>query len=132
MARTDLIADAITRIRNGGLASHEFVVAPASKLTSAILKVLKDEGYVADYKEFEERKGVRSIKIDLKYHKGEHVIKEINKVSKQGRRAYSSIKDLPKFYGGLGVNIVSTSKGVMADHQARDLGVGGEIICNVY
>jgi len=132
MSRSDLLADVLTRIRNGQRASHEFVIAPSSKLVKSVLAVMLDEGYIKSYEEYTERAGVHMLKIDLKYHKGLPVIEEISKVSKPGRRFYSKIDDLQQMYGGLGVMIVSTSKGVISDANARRLGVGGEVLCKLF
>ena len=96
------------------------------------MSVLKDEGYIRDYKYIEERKGVSSIKIDLKYYNGNPVIKTIKRISKPGIRKYSKISDLTKPYGGLGISILSTPKGVMSDNQAKKNNVGGEILCEVF
>jgi small subunit ribosomal protein S8 len=129
---TDLLADVLTRIRNAQRAGHEYVVVPCSKLVKSVLKVLQDEGYIGDWKEFEESKGISFVKVDLKYHQGRPVIHVIEKVSKPGRRVYKKISELKKFYGGLGVSIVSTPKGVMSDDEARKHHLGGEVLCNVY
>ncbi len=133
MSCTDLLADVLTRIRNGQKAGHAFVIAPSSRLIKAVLSVLQKEGYIRAYEEFEQRKGVSSFKIDLKYSSGgEPVITEIKRVSKPGRRKYSAISELERSYNGLGVNIVSTSKGVLSDGDARLANVGGEVLCSVY
>ena len=97
-----------------------------------VLSVLKDEGYIRDFKNVEVRKGVNSIQIDLKYYNGTPVIKNIRRVSKPGIRVYSKISDLPKTYGGLGISILSTSMGVMSDNKARQNNVGGEVLCEVF
>ena len=103
-----------------------------SKLNLNVLSVLKDEGYIRDFNDIEERKGINSIKIDLKYYNGSPVIKKIKRISKPGIRKYSKISELNKPYGGLGISILSTPKGVMSDHQAKKNNVGGEILCEVF
>ena len=97
-----------------------------------VLTVLNEDGYIRDFKNIEVRKGISSIQIDLKYYNGDPVIKNIKRVSKPGIRVYSKISDLPKIYGGLGISILSTPKGVMSDNQARKNNVGGEILCEVF
>jgi small subunit ribosomal protein S8 len=129
---TDPLADLLTRIRNGQRAHKETVVAPASRLRSNVLEVLKNEGYIRGYSQYEVRPGISEIKIELKYHEGDPVIREINRVSTPGRRVYSKIKDLPRIYNGLGISILSTPKGVMSDNDARDANVGGEVLCQVF
>jgi len=132
MSRSDLLADVLTRIRNGQKANHAFVIAPSSKLVKNVLSVMLEEGYIGAFEEFVERPGVNMLKIDLKYYRGNSVIEELSKVSKSGRRVYSGIDKLQKMYGGLGVVIVSTSKGVMSDAEARKIGLGGEVICKIF
>jgi small subunit ribosomal protein S8 len=129
---TDPLADLLTRIRNGQRAHKETVVAPASRLRSNVLEVLKNEGYIRGYSQYEVRPGISEIKIELKYHEGDPVIREINRVSTPGRRVYSKIKDLPRIYNGLGISILSTPRGVMSDNDARDANVGGEVLCHVF
>jgi small subunit ribosomal protein S8 len=129
---TDPLADLLTRIRNGQRAHKETVVAPASRLRSNVLEVLKNEGYIRGYSQYEVRPGISEIKIELKYHEGDPVIREINRVSTPGRRVYSKIKDLPRIYNGLGISILSTPRGVMSDNDARDANVGGEVLCQVF
>jgi small subunit ribosomal protein S8 len=132
MSMTDPLADLLTRIRNGQRAHKETVVAPASRLRSNVLEVLKNEGYIRGYSQYEVRPGISEIKIELKYHEGDPVIREINRVSTPGRRVYSKIKDLPRIYNGLGISILSTPRGVMSDNDARDANVGGEVLCQVF
>lgn len=132
MSMTDPLADLLTRIRNGQRAHKETVVAPASRLRSNVLEVLKNEGYIRGYSQYEVRPGISEIKIELKYHEGDPVIREINRVSTPGRRVYSKIKDLPRIYNGLGISILSTPRGVMSDNDARDANVGGEVLCHVF
>lgn len=132
MSQTDPIADMLSRIRNGLSAHHATVATPTSKVRLAILEVLKTEGYIRDY-HLEDGKDVhKQVIIELKYSEEQPVIKELQRVSKPGRRRYSSIADLPKVYNGLGILILSTSKGIMSDHQARQQKLGGEILCKVF
>ncbi len=132
MALTDPLGDMLTRIRNGQRARKTTVMAPASKLRSNVLDVLVREGYIRGWETVEIRKGISEIKVELKYFEGEPVIKEISRVSTPGRRVYSKIKDLPKVYNGLGISILSTPRGVMSDHEARQANVGGEVLCRVF
>lgn len=132
MSQSDLLADVLTRIRNGQMAGHAFVLAPSSKLIKAVLSVLEKEGYINQYEEFAEKKGINKLKIDLKYYQHTPVIKEIKKISKPGKRVYSSIKQLQKVYGGLGVFVLSTSSGVISDDMARNQNIGGEVLCKVF
>ena len=129
---TDPLGDMLTRIRNGQMARKSAVTAPASRLRSNVLEVLKREGYIRGYSESQMRAGVHELRIELKYHEGEPVIKEIKRVSTPGRRVYSKIKDLPRVYNGLGIAILSTPRGVMSDSEARAANVGGEVLCRVF
>ncbi len=129
---TDPIGDMLTRIRNGQRARKNSVMAPASKLRSSVLEVLKREGYIRGYSQHEVRPGISEIKIELKYHDGDPVIRKINRVSTPGRRVYSKIKNLSTVYNGLGISILSTPMGVMSDNEARDANVGGEVLCQVF
>ena len=129
---TDPIGDMLTRIRNGQRAKKAQVNSPASKLRARLLDVLQREGYIRGYTKFEMDSGKPELQIELKYHEGEPVIREINRVSKPGRRVYSSIKDLPTIYNGLGISILSTPQGVMSDSEARLANVGGEVLCRVF
>ena len=131
MALTDPLGDMLTRIRNGQQAKKDSVLSPASKLRANVLEVLQREGYIRGYSEDATGKHP-ALRIELKYFEGEPVIREIARVSKPGRRVYASVKALPRINNGLGVAIVSTPKGVMADHDAREANVGGEIICTVF
>lgn len=131
MSMQDPIADMLTRIRNAQMAGKAEVKIPASKLKSAISKVLQDEGYIAGF-HTEEGAGKPTLVVDLKYYQGKPVIVEIDRVSRPGLRAYAGKEELPKVRGGLGVAIVSTSKGVMTDRAARAAGVGGEVLCTVF
>ena len=131
MAFTDPLGDMLTRIRNGQRAGKSAVLSPASKLRTNVLEVLKREGYIRGYSQTEEA-GKPALNIELKYYEGEPVIKAISRVSKPGRRVYSSIKDLPRVSNGLGISILSTPRGVMSDNDARDANVGGEVLCRVF
>ena len=132
MSMTDPIGDLITRIRNAQQRAKSKVSTPASKLRERVLEVLKTEGYIRGYATVEHSNGRSEIEIELKYFDGAPVIREISRVSKPGRRVYSSATTLPRVNNGLGVAIVSTPKGVMADHAARDANVGGEILFTVF
>jgi small subunit ribosomal protein S8 len=132
MAFNDSLSDMLARIKNAHRANKTFTSCYKSKLNLNVLTVLKDEGYIRDFKGVELRKGISNIKIDLKYHNGTPVIKRIKRISKPGIRVYSKINDLQKSYGGLGISILSTPKGVMSDQKARDNNVGGEILCEVF
>ncbi len=132
MAFNDALSDMLARIKNAHKARKSVTLCFKSKLNINVLSVLKDEGYIRDFKDVEIRKGINSIQIDLKYYNGTPVIKKIKRVSKPGIRVYSKISDLPKIYGGLGISILSTPKGVMSDNQARKNNVGGEILCEVF
>lgn len=127
---SDPIADMLTRIRNGQSAGKRNIQQPSSKVKVSIAKVLKDEGYISDFS-MEEESGHPVLNIVLKYYRGAPVIDEIKRVSRPGLRIYKSKDELPKVLGGLGIAIVSTSKGVMTDKAARAMGHGGEIICTV-
>ena len=132
MAFNDALSDMLARIKNAHRAKKTFTSCFKSKLNTNVLSVLKDEGYIRDFKDIEERKGVNFIKIDLKYYNGVPVIKKIKRISKPGIRKYSKISELNKPFGGLGISILSTPKGVMSDHQAKKNNVGGEILCEVF
>jgi small subunit ribosomal protein S8 len=132
MSLSDPLGDMLTRIRNAQRARHSRCVAPASALRANVLEVLKREGFIRAWKLEELRPGVRQIEIELKYAEGEPAIKEITRVSKPGRRVYSKIKELPRFYSGLGIQILSTPRGVMSDNEARAANVGGEVLCRVF
>ncbi|WKJ89701.1 30S ribosomal protein S8 [Methylomonas montana] len=130
MSMTDPIADMLTRIRNGQSAGKKSVKIPSSKLKLAIAKVLKEEGYITDYKT-EVTGSHAEMTVELKYFNGTPVIESVNRVSRPGLRIYKSKDELPKVLGGLGIAIVSTSNGVMTDRAARAIGHGGEVICTV-
>lgn len=135
MAVTDSIGDYLTRIRNAQMAGHRIVDIPSSKLKKAITEILYQQGYILKYKFTDEGKGGQgTIKIALKYDPQTRmpVIQELSRVSRPGLRQYRSAKDLPRVINGLGIAIVSTSKGVMTDKKARELNVGGEVLCYVY
>ncbi|HEY5063329.1 MAG TPA: 30S ribosomal protein S8 [Xanthobacteraceae bacterium] len=131
MSMNDPVGDLLTRIRNAQMRNKSKVSSPNSRLRESVLDVLKTEGYIRGYAVVE-REGRSEIEIELKYFDGEPVIREIERVSKPGRRVYTSVRNLPRINNGLGVAIVSTPKGVMADHDARDANVGGEILCTVF
>ena len=132
MAFNDALSDMLARIKNAHTARKSATSCFKSKLNMNVLTVLKHEGYIRDFEDIEERKGVNSIKIQLKYYNGTPVIKKIKRISKPGIRVYSKISDLKKPYGGLGISILSTPKGVMSDQEARKNNVGGEILCEVF
>ena len=132
MTMSDPLSDMLTRIRNGQRARKNSVTAPASKLRSGVLEVLKREGFIRGYSQYELRPGLNEFKIELKYHEGDPVIREINRVSTPGRRVYSKIKDLSRMYDGLGISILSTPRGVLSDGEARAANVGGEVLCQVF
>ncbi len=132
MSFTDPIADMITRIRNAQLRALNTVSIPNSKFRARILDVLKEEGYISDYKFLSDTKNKGSLIVDLKYYNGLPVIKEIRRISKPGRRIYTKADSIPKIQSGLGIAIVSTSMGIMSDNDARSKNIGGEIICRVF
>jgi len=132
MAFNDALSDMLARIKNAHKARKSYTSCYKSKLNSNVLMVLKDEGYIRDFKDIEIRKGINNIQIDLKYYNGNPVIKNIKRISKPGRRVYSRANSIPKIQNGLGLAIISTTKGVMSDVDARKNNVGGEIICRVF
>jgi small subunit ribosomal protein S8 len=132
MSLSDPLGDMLTRIRNGQRARQSRVSSPASRLRSDVLEVLKREGYIRAWRSEQVRPGVSVLDIELKYAEGEPAIKEITRISKPGRRVYSKIKELPKYYNGLGISILSTPRGVMSDNEARAANVGGEVLCRVF
>jgi small subunit ribosomal protein S8 len=131
MSMNDPLGDLLSRIRNAQMRSKSKVTSPSSRLRESVLDVLKNEGYIRGYAVVQ-REGRSEIEIELKYFDGEPVIREIERVSKPGRRVYTSVRNMPRINNGLGVTIVSTPKGVMADHDAREANVGGEILCTVF
>ena len=132
MSIVDPVGDMITRIRNGQMRSSSSVQMPASKFRTKILDVLKDEGYILSYKLLTDKNKKNNILVDLKYNQGIPVIKEITRISKPGRRVYTKADSIPKIQNGLGIAIMSTSKGVMSDNNARKENLGGEILCKVF
>lgn len=132
MAITDPIGDMITRIRNAQERGRPTVTTPGSKLRERVLDVLQDEGFIRGYTRVEHGNGKVEFEIQLKYFDGAPVIREISRVSKPGRRVYSPVDELPRVRNGLGISILSTSRGVMSDSRARDANVGGEVLCTVF
>lgn len=132
MSINDPLGDMLTRIRNGQMRSKSKVTTPASTLRARVLDVLQSEGYIRGYSQIDYGDGKSEIEIELKYSEGTPVIREIARVSKPGRRVYASVKAIPRVANGLGVSILSTPKGVMADHDAREQNVGGEVLCQVF
>ena len=132
MTMTDPIADMLTRIRNGINVKKLVVECPYSNLKISVLDVLLKEGFIRGFNSKKDDQGLNIIFIELKYFEGKSVIKEIRRKSKPGLRNYSSSKDLDRVYGGLGISIVSTSRGVMTDHEARQKNIGGEVLCSVF
>jgi small subunit ribosomal protein S8 len=130
MALSDPLGDMLTRIRNGQSAHKPAVTSPASRLRENVLEVLAREGYIRGYNREDGPQGALSI--ELKYHNGAPVIRQLKRVSRPGRRVYSGVKDLPRVYNGLGIAILSTPRGVMSDNEAREAHVGGEILCTVF
>lgn len=128
----DPIGDMLTRIRNAQMRGKSTVETPASKLRAWVLDVLADEGFIRGYEKVTGKDGHPALEISLKYYEGAPVIRELKRVSKPGRRVYSSVNDLPSVRQGLGVSIVSTPKGVMSDAKARSANVGGEVLCTVF
>ncbi len=132
MSMNDPLGDMLTRIRNAQMRGKSTVKTPASKLRAWVLDVLAAEGYIRSYEKTTSTDGLPELEISLKYYEGTPVIREIKRVSKPGRRVYSSVKDIPSVRNGLGVSIVSTPKGVMTDAAARTANVGGEVLCTVF
>ena len=130
MSMSDPIADMLTRIRNAQMVGHREVMMPASKLKSSIAKVLKDEGYIEDFGQ-RDKEGKSELVVSLKYYAGRPVIEKLERISKPGLRVYKGRDNLPKVMNGLGIAILSTSRGVMTDTKARATGVGGEVLCIV-
>ena len=132
MSMNDPIGDLLSRIRNAQMRKKSKVSTPGSRLRANLLDVLKTEGYIRGYTSVEHKDGRSEFEIELKYFDGAPVIREIERISKPGRRVYVSVKTLPRVNNGLGISILSTPKGVMADHDAREANVGGEILCTVF
>jgi len=130
MSMSDPVADMLTRIRNGQMAGHSNVLMPSSKLKLSLAKVLNDEGFISAFS-INESSGKTELSVDLKYFDGKPVIDMIKRVSRPGLRVYKNKDELPKVIGGLGIAVISTSKGIMTDHDARKAGIGGEVICYV-
>jgi small subunit ribosomal protein S8 len=131
MSNTDPISDMLTRIRNAHMRSKNKVAIPSSRLRERVLEVLQKEGYIRGFAVIE-KDGKSEIEVELKYFDGAPVIKEIQRVSKPGRRVYASVETLPSVFNGLGISILSTPKGVMSDQEARAQNVGGEVLCTVF
>ena len=129
---TDPIGDLLTRLRNGQLRGLSKIKSPNSRLRTSLLDVLQQEGYIRGYAEVELKSGRRELEIELKYHEGQPVIRELRRVSTPGRRVYSSVKELKPHRQGLGLSIISTPQGVMTDMTAREKNVGGEVLCQVF
>jgi len=132
MAMNDPLGDMLTRIRNAQMRNRPKVSTPASKLRERVLEVLQEEGYIRGYTRVDFDGGKSEIEIELKYFDGQPVIRDIKRISKPGRRVYSSVRDLATVANGLGVSILSTPKGVMSDSRARTENVGGEVLCNIF
>ncbi|VAW49139.1 SSU ribosomal protein S8p (S15Ae) [hydrothermal vent metagenome] len=130
MSMSDPVADMLTRIRNGQMAGHAKVLMPSSKLKLSLAKVLNDEGFISSFS-INENGGKTELSVDLKYFEGKPVIDLIKRVSRPGLRVYKNKDELPKVIGGLGIAVISTSKGIMTDHDARKAGIGGEVVCYV-
>jgi len=132
MALNDPLGDMIARIHNAQMRNKSKVSTPASRLRRYVLEVLKSEGFIRGYADVEHSNGHAELEIELKYFDGEPVIREIARVSKPGRRVYASVKNLPRINNGRGISVLSTPKGIMADHDAREANVGGEILFTVF
>jgi small subunit ribosomal protein S8 len=132
MAMNDPLGDMLTRIRNAQMRNRPKVSTPASRLRERVLEVLQEEGYIRGFARVDFDGGKSEIEIELKYFDGQPVIRDIKRVSKPGRRVYSSVRDLATVANGLGVAILSTPKGVMSDSRARTENVGGEVLCNIF
>jgi small subunit ribosomal protein S8 len=132
MTMSDPLGDMLTRIRNAQMRKTAKVSTPGSRLRQNVLDVLKSEGYIRGYSTVDFTNGRSEFEIELKYFDGQPVIREIVRVSRPGRRVYSSVKNIPRVMNGLGVSIISTPKGVMSDAEARDQNVGGEVLCRVF
>ena len=129
---TDPLGDMLTRIRNAQMRGRSTVVSPSSRLRRWVLDVMKEEGYIRGYVETPVKGTASELEIELKYYEGKPVIQEIQRVSKPGRRVYSSVKTMPTVQNGLGISILSTPKGVMSDSSARANNVGGEVLCRIF
>ncbi len=132
MSFTDPLGDMLTRIRNGLKANKHSIISPYSNLRKSVLEVLKDEGYIRSFHKQNVRKGIDELVIELKYHEGQPVIRTIERVSKPGRRVYRKVDKLVSVANGLGISVLSTPRGVVSDGKARELNVGGEVLCNIF
>ena len=132
MSMNDPLGDMLTRIRNAQMRRKNKVTTPGSRLRANVLDVLRNEGYIRDYSSTDFGNGRTEFEIELKYYEGEPVIRTIQRVSKPGRRVYTAVDAMPRVANGLGITILSTPKGVMADHSARENNVGGEVLCTVF
>ena len=132
MSMNDPLGDMLTRIRNAAMRSKPTVRSPSSKMRLRVLEVLKDEGFIRGFEVIDKGDGKPEVEIGLKYHEGQPVIRELKRMSKPGRRYYSGVSTMPQVRNGLGVSIVSTSRGVMSDARARAENVGGEVLCTVF
>lgn len=132
MTMSDPLGDMLTRIRNGQRARKNAVSCPASKLRANVLSVLEREGYIRGFETLQEESPQGALRIELKYHDGDPVIRHMTRISTPGRRVYSSVKDLPRVFNGLGISILSTPRGVMSDAEARAANVGGEVLCQIF
>jgi small subunit ribosomal protein S8 len=132
MGLTDPLGDMLTRIRNAQMRHKDVVATPASRLRGNVLEVLQSEGFIRGYSRSDFDNGTAEFQIELKYSDNRPVIREIQRVSRPGRRVYASVRNIPQISNGLGVSILSTPKGVMADHRARAENVGGEVLCRVF
>ena len=128
----DPLGDLLTRIRNGQSARLSAVSSPSSKHRISVLEVLKREGYIRDYSVSKKDNGSADLTVELKYSEGQPVIKEISRISKPGRRVYSKVTEVPRFFNGLGISILSTPRGVLSDKEALEANVGGELLCRVF
>lgn len=132
MAMSDPLGDMLTRIRNGQMAQKSVIECPHSKIRANVCQVLADEGYIRGFKIVDGENNKKTLQIELKYADGRGVIRQIDRISKPGRRSYTSVKDMGYFFNGLGIFVVSTPRGVMADYKAREANVGGEVLCQVF
>ena len=132
MQVNDPVGDLIARINNAQMRKKPKISTPGSRLRVSVLEVLKNEGFIRGYTSVDHSDGRSEIEVELKYFDGQPVIREISRVSKPGRRVYVAVRNLPRINNGLGISILSTPKGVMADHDARDANVGGEVLCTVF
>lgn len=132
MSMSDPLGDMVSRIRNGQMAHKSVIECSHSNLRENVCKVLSEEGFIRAYKVVDAGKNKKNLVIELKYAEGKGAIRQIDRVSSPGRRIYTSVKEMPRFYNGLGILVVSTPHGIMADHKARAANVGGEVLCQVF